>query len=503
MCPWRVRLECRDEHDAPARLVPGPLRPARRALVGRDRLDRTPALTRASTPQQPYAQPQFTPSTPTVPLGTGVSGGSGRAKAIALVAAAVVLVAAIVTGAVVLSGDDGTRRRRPRRRPRRPRPRAPSPPPSPSESSSEPSADDPSVVVDELNGITLPLLDGWARPENVIEDDVVMTTSGTYDCPGDHGLCRHGTGHLAHGHRERREVPGDPRQGRHLRGGRPRLRPQHRQPAPLPRHHLPRGGRRRARSPSPGAPGTSCAGASRPRRGPEVTSSRWRSRPASARSRWSSSGTPSTRARRGRPSSDMDRITKGIRPVGDEGTGGGVGSSIGPPVAAGSHGPDRHRCSRRQRNVWPSPRYVGTVAVTASPSTRCSASNRSHSSPALACRNHTLSPISRSSAGEPSSGVCTSPAPSWGSYRSPSGQVRHGQPVGTRGTRRRVAAAEDGHDTHARPADDGLGEERGRTPAERRVVVEEPRLRTAPTPPRSRSPRPRPPCAARCPCRRR
>jgi hypothetical protein len=32
----------------------------------------------------------------------------------------------------------------------------------------------------------------------------------------------------------------------------------------------------------------------------------------------------------GPPLADMDRITKGIRPIGDADTGGGVGSGIGP-----------------------------------------------------------------------------------------------------------------------------------------------------------------------------
>jgi hypothetical protein len=49
------------------------------------------------------------------------------------------------------------------------------------------------VVIDELNGITLPLPDGWTRPEYVTEDDaVMMTDDGTYDCPSGSGLCRHG-----------------------------------------------------------------------------------------------------------------------------------------------------------------------------------------------------------------------------------------------------------------------------------------------------------------------
>ncbi|MZD08381.1 hypothetical protein GTW43_25355, partial [Streptomyces sp. SID5785] len=63
--------------------------------------------------------------------------------------------------------------------------------------SSHPAAspsDDPSRVTDELNGITLPVLDGWQKAENVADDYTFITTPGTYDCPEDDwGLCRRGT----------------------------------------------------------------------------------------------------------------------------------------------------------------------------------------------------------------------------------------------------------------------------------------------------------------------
>ncbi|MEU0815087.1 DUF2510 domain-containing protein [Streptomyces mirabilis] len=115
-----------------------------------------------------------------------VGGGSRRAKAVALVTAGVVLVTSIVTGAFVLGregGGGGTAATRT------------TPPAAPGQtagSPSGPSSGDPSVVVDELNGIALPLFDGWVRARDVAEDDVMMTTPGTYDCPGDPGLCRHG-----------------------------------------------------------------------------------------------------------------------------------------------------------------------------------------------------------------------------------------------------------------------------------------------------------------------
>ncbi|MCT9107348.1 DUF2510 domain-containing protein [Streptomyces mirabilis] len=128
------------------------------------------------------------PEAPQVPLAPPrpVGGGSGRAKAVALVTAGVVLVTSIVTGAFVLGregGGGGTAATRT------------TPPTAPAQttgSPADPSSGDPSVVVDELNGITLPLFDGWVRAQDVAEDDVMMTTPGTYDCPGDPGLCRHG-----------------------------------------------------------------------------------------------------------------------------------------------------------------------------------------------------------------------------------------------------------------------------------------------------------------------
>ncbi|MEU1052951.1 DUF2510 domain-containing protein [Streptomyces sp. NPDC005876] len=129
-----------------------------------------------------YGQPVVPPPVP---------GGGGRSRAIALTAAAAVLVTAIVTGAVVLGeGDGGPAVRTPDVGV--PAPSASPPSPAPSAPSSEPSADDPAVVEDQLNGITFPLLDHWVRPRDVAEDDVVMTTEGTYECPGDGGVCRHG-----------------------------------------------------------------------------------------------------------------------------------------------------------------------------------------------------------------------------------------------------------------------------------------------------------------------
>lgn len=137
---------------------------------------------------------------PPEPVGYGPAAGTGgRGKAVAVTGAAAVLVASIVTGVFVLGEDDGGT-------PRTQTPPAtatatdPSPvndppsasPTSPSPTASAPAADAPAVVEDQLNGVTFPLPDGWVRPQYVAEDDVMMTTDGTYDCPADGSVCRHG-----------------------------------------------------------------------------------------------------------------------------------------------------------------------------------------------------------------------------------------------------------------------------------------------------------------------
>ncbi|MEU9327235.1 DUF2510 domain-containing protein [Streptomyces canus] len=105
-------------------------------------------------------------------------GASGRAKAIALTASAVVLVAAIVSGAFALArgdGDDVVADTAPT---------VATPPPSTA-------SPVPSRLVDELDGISLPLPDGWVPAKYVTRDNVVMTTDGgrvfTRTLPADSG----------------------------------------------------------------------------------------------------------------------------------------------------------------------------------------------------------------------------------------------------------------------------------------------------------------------------
>ncbi|MFD5626783.1 DUF2510 domain-containing protein [Streptomyces sp. NPDC127072] len=270
---------------------------------------------RRQTSQQPSAGPEFP------------DGGSGRARAVALVVAVTVLVASIVTGAVLLDRGDDTGAVATNPEP----PFASSPRPSPSTTltPAPPPSEDPGGVVDELNGITFPLLDGWVRPENITEDDVVLTTPGTYDCPGDPGLCHHGRviSRTVTGNDEKspealaeRDIAeaADSAYDRDILDRRPY--------DGIDSHKQVKAGP------------VAVAG----RAGYFV---RWRVRTAAGPGGYVQSlafpagvGSQALVIVRfafdagaaGPPPADMDRITKGIRPIGDADTGGGVGSSIGP-----------------------------------------------------------------------------------------------------------------------------------------------------------------------------
>ncbi|WP_393099562.1 DUF2510 domain-containing protein [Streptomyces sp. LN325] len=275
----------------------------------------------------------------TLPLSLAPPGppgrGPGRARALALVAAGtagVVLVAAIVTGVLVLGRNDGGGGGAAAARTTPSTPSAalsPTGASSAAPSSAAPTSGTPSVVLDELNGITLPLPKGWVAPSNVTEDDVVMTTPGTYDCPGDPGLCRHGrvVSRTVTANAERSpkalaeqdiEDAANTAYDRDVLGGRPYRG--------ITSHRLLKAG------------SVAVAG----RAGYLV---RWRVRTGVGPGGYveslafaSSVGSESPVIVRfafdagaeGPPLGDMDRITEGIRPMGDTDTGGGVGSSIGP-----------------------------------------------------------------------------------------------------------------------------------------------------------------------------
>ncbi|MFP3990180.1 DUF2510 domain-containing protein [Streptomyces sp. E11-3] len=151
----------------------------------------------AAAQQPAQQQPGFGPPQPVGMPETG--GTSGRAKMVALAAAGVVLVAAIVTGVVVLGkSDDGGAEAKngggtssaPASESADPRPsEEPTDEPSESPSATE---DTPDRLVDQLNGISLPIPDGWEIPQySWGGTDPNIWTKETYDCPT--GLyCHHG-----------------------------------------------------------------------------------------------------------------------------------------------------------------------------------------------------------------------------------------------------------------------------------------------------------------------
>ncbi|WP_030381916.1 MULTISPECIES: DUF2510 domain-containing protein [unclassified Streptomyces] len=274
------------------------------------------------------------PQPPGVPDGGPVSA-SRRGRVVALVAAGAVLVVCLVTGVLVLgrdggdSGDgDGGRAGATASDPGSP---AAAPGKSTGPGAPSPSATaDPSVVVDDLNGITFPVLDGWTRPEDVAEDDIVLTTPGSYSCPGDSiGVCRHGrvlsrTARAGDDSTPETLAKGDIQDAadaeydRDGAGDRPY--------GGVTSHRLVGQGQ------------IAVAG----RAGYYV---RWRVTTAKGPGGYveslafpSSTGSQAPVLVRfafdagtdGPPLADMDRITRGIRPVGDAAGDGGVGSSIGP-----------------------------------------------------------------------------------------------------------------------------------------------------------------------------
>ncbi|MFF1836330.1 DUF2510 domain-containing protein [Streptomyces sp. NPDC058231] len=126
------------------------------------------------------------PSPPTARTTGGASGGGARVAVIAL--AGLLVVGAAVTGAVLLGRDDsGTE---PGSAPGVTATAVTTTPTAPGDSPSP----DPGLLVDQLNGITLPIPDGWEKPQTTVERVLTMRTAGSYPCPGDSSdFCYHAT----------------------------------------------------------------------------------------------------------------------------------------------------------------------------------------------------------------------------------------------------------------------------------------------------------------------
>ncbi|MGV9883744.1 DUF2510 domain-containing protein [Streptomyces sp. NPDC003379] len=150
-----------------------------------------PVQTSVQDPGQQGFGPAPDPSATAV-IAPAPSGG-GRAKIIALAAAGAVLVASIVTGVVVLGRDDGD----PEAGAAAPSTpvateESESPTQTPTKTSTKTPDPNPDVLVDDLNGITIPVIDGWEKAEGAIHDEPTLQTPDTFDCPGDSGICRYG-----------------------------------------------------------------------------------------------------------------------------------------------------------------------------------------------------------------------------------------------------------------------------------------------------------------------
>ncbi|MEC4016642.1 DUF2510 domain-containing protein [Streptomyces sp. H27-D2] len=156
-------------------------------------------------PQQPppaQQQPGFGPAQPLGPSGApapgygmppGGTGGNGggrrRGPMIAAIVGAVVLVAAIVGGVVLLNQDDDSGNEA------EPKPSATSAKPSPEEQRTEEPAptpsQDPNVVEDQLNGITLPAPKDWRQGRS--DSGGAGLTKDDYTCPQKNsGMCVRG-----------------------------------------------------------------------------------------------------------------------------------------------------------------------------------------------------------------------------------------------------------------------------------------------------------------------
>lgn len=144
-----------------------------------------------------HTRPSATVVQRSVPGRGGGGGGASAARTVALVATGVAVVVVAVTGAMLLNRGDGPEPTTTRSDRSAPSPADTADGASGDESPSpdtSPSAEDPHVLVDQLNGITLPIPDGWERPENTVEQLLTMRTTGSYDCPGaSSAFCYHGT----------------------------------------------------------------------------------------------------------------------------------------------------------------------------------------------------------------------------------------------------------------------------------------------------------------------
>ncbi|MEU9196053.1 DUF2510 domain-containing protein [Streptomyces hundungensis] len=138
---------------------------------------------------RPAAGQAFGPPQPVTAV-TAVTAPAVRRRRPLVVAgvAAAVLAAAVAGGFAVLGGPDDEPRTTGASRSAT----APQVVNSPSAQPSSRPSGDPHTLVDQLNGITLPIPDGWEKSDDMVGELLTMATKDTYDCPGGSGFCHHG-----------------------------------------------------------------------------------------------------------------------------------------------------------------------------------------------------------------------------------------------------------------------------------------------------------------------
>lgn len=146
-------------------------------------------------PQQPPAPAEFGPPSRPLPHQRGPQdgpGGGSRTKILAITLSGVLVLGAAVTGAVLLGRDDSGTPAAPTTTTSSPGPVTT--PTATATTSAEPDPDeDPAVLVDQLNGVTLPVPDGWEKPKSTTSGVPTIRTDQSYDCPGGSSFCYHGT----------------------------------------------------------------------------------------------------------------------------------------------------------------------------------------------------------------------------------------------------------------------------------------------------------------------
>ncbi|MFE5962070.1 DUF2510 domain-containing protein [Streptomyces rubiginosohelvolus] len=116
------------------------------------------------------------------------AGSGNRTKILAVALSGVLVLGAAVTGAILLGRDEGGTPAAPATTTS-----APAPVTTPS-ASDEPDPDEnPAVLVDQLNGVTVPVPQGWEKPKSSSSDVPTIRTVQSYDCPGGSSFCYHGT----------------------------------------------------------------------------------------------------------------------------------------------------------------------------------------------------------------------------------------------------------------------------------------------------------------------